>query len=220
MSARRGIKAAADAVALVVVSPIALLYWLALRVAPSRADGAIQGFSQLLALVPGVVGVFLRRAFYRVALDRCPRACSIGFGTLIITPRVSIGDGTYIGENCNISHSDIGRDVLIGSNVSIVSGRNIHGTERLDVPMRHQPGTWSPVTVGEDVWIGNGAIVLADIGAHAVVAAGAVVVRPVEAYTIVGGNPAKVLGSRLEKAVSIPEAKSPRPSAVVIHGGP
>jgi phosphonate metabolism protein (transferase hexapeptide repeat family) len=61
-----------------------------------------------------------------------------------------------------------------------------------------------PVTIGHDVWIGHGAIVLAGrgIGTGAVVAAGAVVTKDVAPYTIVGGTPARVIRRRFPEAIA------------------
>jgi hypothetical protein len=60
------------------------------------------------------------------------------------------------------------------------------------------------VTIGHDVWIGHGAIVLPgrNIGTGAVVAAGAIVTKDVPAYTIVGGNPARVIRRRFPEATA------------------
>jgi phosphonate metabolism protein (transferase hexapeptide repeat family) len=61
----------------------------------------------------------------------------------------------------------------------------------------------SHVTIGHDVWIGHGAVVLAgrSIGTGAVVAAGAVVTKDVPPYTIVGGTPAKVIKRRFTQRI-------------------
>jgi acetyltransferase-like isoleucine patch superfamily enzyme len=62
--------------------------------------------------------------------------------------------------------------------------------------MRDQPGARVMVRVGAAAWIGNNAIVMADIGHDAIVAAGAVVTKPVPPYAVVAGVPAKVIRFR------------------------
>jgi acetyltransferase-like isoleucine patch superfamily enzyme len=196
---RRGIsvvKRLVGAVAFVIVLPLLALYWLSVRILPARREALFQGYSQLLSLWPGTVGNYLRRAFYRVVLMRCSSRCTISFGTIFATPEIEIGDDVYIGAFCNIGHASIGQDTLIGSNVTILSGKHQHHYELPDVAIRLQGGTYDRVHVGDDVWIGNGAIVLTDINAHAIVAAGAVVTKTVDTGAIVGGNPAKVIGQR------------------------
>lgn len=184
--------------------PCALLYFGLARLAPARADVTFTGFSQLYSLVPGVTGQFIRRAFYRWTLIECPRDCSIGFGTTFATSHVRIGARTYIGVYCNIGHVTIGEDGLIGSNVCILSGKSQHRFDRLDIPAARQGGQYREVAVGRDVWIGNGAIVMDDVGEQAVVAAGAVVVNAVSPRSIVGGNPARTIGQRGGAAEGVP----------------
>jgi acetyltransferase-like isoleucine patch superfamily enzyme len=191
-------KAVVEAICVVLVLPLVLLYKVHLVLASDRSDEVIQGYSQLVALGPGLPGTFLRRAFYRFTLRTTPRSWTMGFGTIVATPAIDIGEGTYIGAFCNLSHATIGADVLIGSNVTILAGKHIHRFDRLDIPIRHQGGRVSPLSIGEDVWIGNGAIIMADVGAHAVVAAGAVVVKPVPPMAVVAGNPARVVSMRGE----------------------
>ena len=60
----------------------------------------------------------------------------------------------------------------------------------------------TPVAIGPDVWIGHNAILLpgVTVGAGAVIGAGAIVTRPVPAYTIVAGNPARVIRRRVDEA--------------------
>ena len=90
----------------------------------------------------------------------------------------------------------IERDVLIGSVVSIMHGNRQHGIARLDRPVREQPGEWPLVTIGEDSWIGDHAVVMFNVGRHCVVAAGAVVTKPVPDYAIVAGCPAEIVRYR------------------------
>jgi len=196
LTPRAALKALVDGAATLLVAPLALAFAAQRRLMPGRADVAFQGYSQLVGLVPGLPGTLVRRAFFRLTLRRCGHGVAVGFGTIIATPDAEIGDGVYVGPYCNVGHATLGDDVLLGSNVTILSGKLQHHFDRLDVPVRHQGGTYSRVSVGRDVWIGNGAIVMADVGDQAVVAAGAVVTKPVAPRAIVGGNPARVIGER------------------------
>ena len=63
-------------------------------------------------------------------------------------------------------------------------------------PIKQQGGTFHKVTIGSNCWIGNGAIVMADIGDGSIVAAGSVVTEPVPKKAIVGGNPARLIKQR------------------------
>ncbi|NPV58478.1 MAG: hypothetical protein HPY75_02300 [Actinobacteria bacterium] len=68
----------------------------------------------------------------------------------------------------------------------------------LGEPMRFQQGSYGPVVIEEDCWIGSHSVILkgVTVGAGAVVAAGAVVTRDVPSLSIVGGVPARVIGHR------------------------
>jgi len=193
---RSAVKAVLNGAVELLMLPMAGLYLGLARLAPGRSDVTFMGFSQFASLWPGVTGQFFRRAFYRWTLTECPRDCSIGFGTTFATADVRIGARTYIGVGCNIGHAVIGADVLIGSNVDILSGKHQHFFDRLDIPVGRQGGRYRHVQIGRDVWVGNGAIVMDDVADQAVIAAGAVVTRAVAPRAIVGGNPARVLGER------------------------
>lgn len=198
LPAGRLVKRAVDACFIILALPLAGWFHLWAKAFPGRADVTLQGLSQLVGMAPGIPGVFLRRAFYTMALRRCDAESSIGFGTIIATPNVEIGRGVYIGPYCNIGHASIGDDTLLGSNVTLLGGTRQHGIERLDIPIRLQPGSYRHIQIGRDVWIGNGAIVAEDVGDQAVVGAGSVVTKPVPSLTIVAGNPARAIAVRGE----------------------
>ncbi|QRD53838.1 acyltransferase (plasmid) [Pseudosulfitobacter pseudonitzschiae] len=82
-----------------------------------------------------------------------------------------------------------------------------HVFSRTDKPMNQQGIITAPIIVEDNVWIGHGATVLKGvrIGTGSVIAAGAVVVRDVEPFSIVGGVPAKKISSRLEYVADKPE---------------
>jgi acetyltransferase-like isoleucine patch superfamily enzyme len=159
-------------------------------------ERAFRGWSQLISLFPGLCGVYLRRGFYRWVLSWCGDGSVVSFGSVFSHHRICIGKNAYVGVFCCVGEVTLEEDVLIGSHVSIMNGCRQHGIARLDIPVREQPGEWPRITVGRDTWIGDRAIVMADVGRHCVVGAGAVVTRPVPDYAIVVGSPARIIGYR------------------------
>jgi acetyltransferase-like isoleucine patch superfamily enzyme len=191
---RAVLKAVANGLAALLVLPAVLLYRTGrLLAGPERA---FPGWSQAFSLFPGLTGVYLRRAFYRLVLPRCGSGACLSFGTILSHPTAEVGRDVYVGPFCCLGDVTLEDDVLIGSHVSIANGSAQHGTERLDVPIREQPGTWPRVTVGRDTWVGDRAVVLADVGRHCVIGAGAVVTRPIPDYAVAVGVPAKVVRYR------------------------
>lgn len=120
---------------------------------------------------------------------------------LTVGRNVSVGQRTIIEVD-----GEIGDYCLIGRAVQIV-GRVDHAIDEVGVPMAFS--TWvgdrpplprDAVTIGPDVWIGGGAIVLGgvSIGEGAIVGAGAVVTKDIPAYGIAVGNPAAVIRQRFD----------------------
>jgi acetyltransferase-like isoleucine patch superfamily enzyme len=62
--------------------------------------------------------------------------------------------------------------------------------------MIDQKGQMKRIRVGNDVWVGVNAVIMDDVGDGAVVGAGSVVTREVEPYSIVAGNPARLVRKR------------------------
>lgn len=150
-------------------------------------------------------GVFFEN---NVKILRYPRNVSIGDNVIIKEGSricscnehagITIGKRTTIGYHTFLFASEqinIGSDCLVAPFVYIVDSD--HGILR-SMKINEQPNISAPVNVGNDVWIGAGATILCGvtIGEGAVIAAGAVVNQDVDAYQIVGGIPAKVIGSR------------------------
>jgi acetyltransferase-like isoleucine patch superfamily enzyme len=159
-------------------------------------DRAFQGTSQFLSVVPGLVGDYLRREFYRLTLAACAPSVQIVFGTLFASRAARIGENTYVGSCCMIGDAVIGRDVLLGSNVQLLSGKAQHATSDLEKPIRLQPRRFDLIHIGDDTWIGNGSIVMANIGTKCVIGAGSIVTEDIPDHSIAAGNPARVLRMR------------------------
>lgn len=151
---------------------------------------------------PGVGGEYCRRAVLRAVLDAVGEEVVVSLGSLITKPSARLGDGVYVGAYCLLGDVRVGASTLIADQVCIPSGAAQHGIDDLDTPIRQQEGEFRTVHIGCDCWIGSGSIVLADVGDHSVVAAGSVVTRPVQAWKIVAGNPAREIGDRRERAAS------------------
>lgn len=202
-------KRLANLLASFIAGPAAAVYWCSAALfGPERM---FPGCSQALSLFPGVGGVYLRRAWYRLVLRGCGDGAAITFGTILSHATAEIGTNVYVGAYCVLGDVTLEDDVLLGSHVSIINGSAQHGTERFDVPVREQPGVFPRVTIGRDTWIGERAIVMADVGRHCVVAAGAVVTRPVPDFAVVAGVPARIVryrggGKRLPQTQSDPRA--------------
>jgi virginiamycin A acetyltransferase len=159
-------------------------------------DRALAGSTQAMACIPGLLGQYVRRAFLQHALASCHATATIEFGTLFSQADARIDERAYIGPRCHLGLVHVQRDALVAAGVHVPSGPNTHGTSSLDIPMRDQPGAPRLVTIGAGAWIGSAAIVMADVGRDAIVAAGAVVTRPVADRAIVAGVPARVIGHR------------------------
>lgn len=192
--ARTAAKTLAYWLATVVVAPQLVLF--VLRAAAMGKDRALEGSSQVLSLWPGVLGQYIRRAFYARVLEHCHPSATIEFGVLFSKAGARLGEHAYVGPRCHLGLVDIGRDVLIGPAVHIPSGAATHHTGDLSRPMREQGGTISRVTIGSGAWIGSGAIIMADVGRETVVGAGSVVTRPLPDRVVAAGVPAVVLKSR------------------------
>ncbi|UPW18615.1 sugar O-acetyltransferase [Agarivorans sp. TSD2052] len=116
---------------------------------------------------------------------------------------VFIGDDVFINTNFTLVNSGkitIGDRVMIAPNVSLFSINHALDPELRKTYINQQGEREvidypAPITIGDDVWIGGHAVILAGVtvGNGSVVAAGAVVTKDVPAGVLVGGNPAKVI---------------------------
>jgi acetyltransferase-like isoleucine patch superfamily enzyme len=126
----------------------------------------------------------------------------IGFSNKIVkTPKLIIGDKTFIGHGTSFAIADkieIGKNCLIAGNVSIMDNDG-HPLDYIKRRNNLPPDRESvkPVIIGNDVWIGRGAVIAKGvvIEDRAIIGAHAVVTKRVIADTVVAGNPAAVVKS-------------------------
>ena len=138
----------------------------------------------------------MRRAFLAHTIAACDRTAIICYGTILSNTRAVIGENVYVGANCHLGFIELGRNVLLADRVCVPSGRHTHGTADAGEPIRDQKGRLEQVRIGSGTWVGTGAIVMADVGTDCVIAAGAVVTRPIPDRSIAAGVPARVIRSR------------------------
>lgn len=151
-----------------------------------------------------------------VTNSRLGRYTEVGARTRL--NEVEMGDYSYIVTDGQIDMARIGKFCSIASHTRINPGNHPHErasqSHFLYRASRYFDGEpdeagffeWRrahAVEIGHDVWLGHGAVILAGrtVGTGAVVAAGAVVSRDVAPYTIVGGNPARIIKRRFPEAI-------------------
>jgi acetyltransferase-like isoleucine patch superfamily enzyme len=127
------------------------------------------------------------------------RESTLNNNVVIKGPGVKIGEKVWVAQGCIIE----GADVRIGDRV--IFGPYVHindGVHRID-PETHEilmePGETEPIRIGENAWIGSGAMILrgVNIGPGAIIGARSVVTKDIPAFTIAVGNPARVIQNRL-----------------------
>lgn len=117
-----------------------------------------------------------------------------------------VGQYTYIGKNSHITKGNIGNYCSIANNVSI--GHGEHDLKRISTSTRFYENTYEELTkencsIGHDVWVGVGAVILRGVrvGNGAVIGANAVVTKDVPDFAIVVGVPARVIRYRFDEVV-------------------
>ena len=175
--------------------PIMLFYAL-LSLIVFNKDSVFEAFSQFFSLIPGFPGNYLRSAFYYLTLQKSNLDIIVSFNALLFQRDTEIHSGVYIGPQCNIGKCRIGENSLLGSAVHVMSGKNQHYFDDLDIPIKNQGGNFEKTLIGKDCWIGNGSLIMANVGDHCIIGAGSVVIDDIPSYAIVAGNPAKIIKSR------------------------
>lgn len=114
---------------------------------------------------------------------------------------IEIGDNSGLGINCCVpSNTIIGNDVMMGPNCYILA-RN-HSFDRTDIPMWKQGYSGKKqVIIGNDVWIGRDVLIMPGrhIADGSIVGGGCVLTKDFPVYSIIGGNPSRLIRNRKDK---------------------
>ena len=155
--------------------------------------GGFRFSAHLCALAPGILGDYLRIAFYKLTLKSCSLDSRIEFGSFFAHSSASVGTGVYIGAYCVLGKCSIGDRTQVATHVQVLSGRRQHSRDAAGSISGAEVGEFEQIRIGAECWIGASAVVMASVGAGTTIGAGAVVVKPVEANVVAVGNPARVL---------------------------
>lgn len=172
--------------------PASLLFFLLASI--SNKDATFAGFSQALSLIPGKIGTYYRAAFYSTVCKNVHRDIVVGFLTVFSHYDIEIEEGVYIGPQCNIGKCYIGKNTLIGSGVHVLSGNKQHGTADKNLPMKSQKGIFRKIEIANNCWIGNSAMISANIAPDCVIGLGSLVIKDCEkAGSVYVGFPVKYI---------------------------
>tara|TARA_B100001248_G_scaffold39712_1_gene25385 strand:- start:1709 stop:2302 length:594 start_codon:yes stop_codon:yes gene_type:complete len=178
-----------------------------------------------IGYIPGKSGYCVRSFYYKKRLMKKFQKVRFEPGLRIESPRnIELGSDSYFGFNFKLYASEfskikigfnasfnsnvminargkgkifIGNNVLIGPNVVLRSSN--HSFQTIEKPVIDQGMEYGEIIIHDDVWIGSNAVILPNcrIGKGAIVAAGAVVTRNVDSFTVVGGVPARLIKKRI-----------------------
>ena len=189
---RKAAKLLVSAVFRVVVFPAALM------TAFGRWREPYTFFAHHFAGYSGMLGSYLRIAYYQYTLEKVGADCHIALGSFFANPQSSMGDRVGIGAYCVLGQVSVGDGTIMATGVQIISGSRQH--------LRDEHGhltdagrSFDRIKIGKECWLGAGAIVMANLGDMVTVALGSVVFRDVPPGVVVAGNPAHIIPRSVQR---------------------
>ncbi|BEV13680.1 acyltransferase [Herbaspirillum sp. DW155] len=157
-------------------------------------------FFGLFSLVPTTGGVILRALVSKLFFKSCkgfawiqPRVIIVHSDRITVGSNFGVNSGSYIN---GVGGIEFGSYVLIGSNVTISSGQ--HPIEGAEPPVFARETLPRKIVIGDDVWIGAGAVIMpgVTIARGTVIGANSVVTKDTEEYAVMVGAPARQIRKR------------------------
>lgn len=152
--------------------------------------------SQIISFIPGHLGIIIRRVWYKYTLKSCGRNLTVDWLGVIRTKDSEIGNRVTIGVRNWINLVKMGDDIIIGDNVSIISGNKQHSFNTRKIPIRSQKGNMKKINISGDNWIGSQCVIMNDISIGTIIGAGSIVTKTFDDYSILAGNPARIIKYR------------------------
>lgn len=178
-------------IAAVCVLPLIITTWIASFINDDCGERVFAAWGESLAICPTLIGTYLRKAYYWAICTDVSCDTQFLFGSMLAHRRVAIGKGTVVGPYTFIGFADIGENVLISSRVSIVSGKYQHGRPAERISSAEATTEDISNRIGDNCWIGAGAVILSHVGNNCTIGAGSVVLNDVPDGCTVLGNPAR-----------------------------
>lgn len=166
----------------------------------SRSMEVFTAFGELYSLLPGKIGIYSRAWYYHMTLRKCPLDINIWMFSKISYPTSEIGKGVLIGSYCSIGLTSIGDNSVCSSKSSILSGRYQHNFNEAHKRILEYRNPPQKILIGENAFVGEGSIIMGNIGDCCIIGAGSVVVNEIKNYSVAVGNPARIVKKR-EKGV-------------------
>lgn len=171
--------------------PFALLPVLDYRL--RKSEQVYQFFAMLLSLIPGKIGQYIRASYYMQTLSKSSYDLLVGFCSWFAHPSAEVGKNVSLGCFTIIGTATFDDNVLVGSKVSVLSGKFQHGGGLGKGLVHDSSPEYRRVFIGRNTWLGENSIVMDNVEEDCIVSAGSVVTKPMKSNLIAIGNPARFL---------------------------
>lgn len=146
---------------------------------------------EILSLIPTIVGTYLRKAFYWATCENVAIHTQFLFGSMLSHREITIKKGVIVGPFTYLGYAKIGRNVVFGSRITVISGKYQHGKPADRLAKKEVDEVHEVIEIGDNSWIGSDSTILANIGNNCTVGAGSVVFKEIPDGSTVMGNPAR-----------------------------
>ena len=176
---------------LIATFPLILITWIEEFILGDRSAWVFSSCKEILSLCPTFLGDFMRLAYYWAVCTKVSINACFLFGCMLARRNTTVRSGAIIGAYSIIGYADIGENVLLAPRVSLLSGKYQHGRPEQRVTNGEVVGELQRISIGKNSWVGQDAVIMANIGENCTVSAGSVVYKDVPDNTTVMGNPAR-----------------------------